>query len=137
VSHSLAHVSRSIVAATSLVGLASALVLYAWLAPSADVPQAALMTVIGVLLFGPDSLVSAAAAQDAVDPAAAATATGFVNGVGSLGAIFQGYVTVGLRQAFGWSAVFYAFVAFALLSAAALAPTFRTSTAMRAERSGA
>jgi sugar phosphate permease len=137
VSHRLAHVSRSIVAATSLVGLASALVVYAWLAPTSDVPQAALMTLIGALLFGPDSLVSAAAAQDAVDPAAAATATGFVNGVGSLGAILQGYVTVGLRQAFGWSAVFYAFVGFALLSAAALAPTFRTSSTVRAEQSRA
>jgi sugar phosphate permease len=137
VSDRLSHVPRSVVAATSLVGLASALVLYAWLTPSSGVLQFTIMALIGALLFGPDSLVSAAAAQEAVGPAAAATATGFVNGVGSLGAILQGYVTIGLRQAFGWSAVFYTFVVFALLSAAALAPTFRASGAMRAERSGA
>jgi sugar phosphate permease len=69
--------------------------------------------------------VSASASQEAAGPEAAASSTGFVNGVGSVGAILQGYVTVGIRQAFGWSAVFYVFVAFALLSAAALAPTFR------------
>jgi sugar phosphate permease len=67
--------------------------------------------------------------------AAAARATGFVNGVGSLGAILQGYVTIGLRQGFGWSAIFCAFVGFALLSAAALSPTFRTTRATAAQRS--
>jgi sugar phosphate permease len=134
VSDKLVHVPRSIVAATSLVGLASALVLYGWLTPTSPVLQFSIMALIGALLFGPDSLVSAAAAQEAVSPEAAATATGFVNGVGSLGAILQGYVTVGVRQAFGWSAVFYTFVAFALLSAVALAPTFRSSAAMRSAR---
>lgn len=136
-SDKLAHVSRSLVAAAGLVGLASALVLYAWLSPSSLVLQFAIMALIGALLFGPDSLVSASAAQEAAGPAAAATATGFVNGVGSLGAILQGYVTVGIRQAFGWSALFYVFVGFALLSALALAPTFRMTPAVRERRNGA
>jgi sugar phosphate permease len=119
------HLSRSIIAAAGLVGLAAALLVYARLAPSSPVLQFALMSLIGGLLFGPDSLVSASAAQDAGGPAAAARATGFVNGVGSVGALLQGYVTVGIRKSFGWSAVFYVFVGFALLSALALAPTFR------------
>jgi sugar phosphate permease len=125
ISDRLPHLSRSIVAATGLLGLAAALLLYAWLEPSSPVLQFALMALIGGLLFGPDSLVSASAAQDAGGPNAAARATGFVNGVGSLGALLQGYVTVGIRKSFGWSAVFYVFVAFALLSSLALAPTFR------------
>jgi len=125
VSDRLRHLSRSIIAAIGLLGLAAALLAYAWLAPSSAVLQFALMALIGGLLFGPDSLVSAAAAQDAGGPAAAARATGFVNGIGSLGALFQGYVTVGIRKSFGWSAVFYVFVGFALLSAFALVPTFR------------
>jgi sugar phosphate permease len=119
------HVSRSVIAAIGLVGLAAALLLYAWLAPSSPVLQFTLMALIGGLLFGPDSLVSSSAAQDAGGRSAAARATGFVNGVGSLGALFQGYVTVGIRKAYGWSAVFYVFVGFALLSALALTPTFR------------
>jgi sugar phosphate permease len=123
------HVPRSLVAAGSLVGLAVALLLYAWLAPLSLVLQFVLMTLVGALLFGPDSLVSGAAAQDAGGADAAARATGFVNGVGSIGALLQGYVTVGLRKAFGWSAVFYTFVVLALLSAAALSPTFRRKAA--------
>jgi sugar phosphate permease len=119
------HLSRSIIAAIGLVGLAAALLAYAWLAPSSPILQFSLMALIGGLLFGPDSLVSASAAQDAGGRSAAARATGFVNGVGSLGALFQGYVTVGIRKAYGWSAVFYVFVGFALLSALALTPTFR------------
>jgi sugar phosphate permease len=119
------HFSRSIIAAAGLIGLALALLVYARIEPSSAVLQFALMALIGGLLFGPDSLVSASAAQDAGGQMAAARATGFVNGVGSIGALLQGYVTVGLRKSFGWSAVFYVFVGFALLSAIALTPTFR------------
>jgi sugar phosphate permease len=127
ISDRMAHLSRSMIAATGLVGLAGALLVYAWLAPSSALVQFLLMALIGGLLFGPDSLVSSSAAQDAGGPAAAARATGFVNGIGSLGALLQGYVTVGIRKSFGWSAVFYVFVGFALLSALALTPTFRRS----------
>lgn len=125
ISDRVTHLSRSIIAAIGLVGLAAALLVYARLAPSSPVLQFALMALIGGLLFGPDSLVSASAAQDAGGQAAAARATGFVNGIGSIGALLQGYVTVGIRKSFGWSAVFYVFVGFALLSALALTPTFR------------
>jgi sugar phosphate permease len=125
ISDRMNHLSRSIIAATGLVGLAGALLVYARLAPSSALFQFLLMALIGGLLFGPDSLVSASAAQDAGGPAAAARATGFVNGIGSLGALLQGYVTVGVRKSFGWSGVFYVFVGFALLSALALTPTFR------------
>jgi len=41
---------------------------------------------------------------------------------------------IGIRQAYGWSAVFYVFVAFALLSAAALAPTFRSGARVLGEK---
>jgi sugar phosphate permease len=119
------HLSRSVIAAVGLVGLAVALLVYARLTPSSPLLQFLLMALIGGLLFGPDSLVSSSAAQDAGGQLAAARATGFVNGVGSLGALLQGYVTVGIRRSFGWSGVFYVFVGFALLSAMALAPTFR------------
>ena len=129
-SDKVTHVSRSVIAAIGLVGLASALLVYAWLEPSSPVLQFALMALIGGLLFGPDSLVSASAAQDAGGRSAAARATGFVNGIGSVGALFQGYVTVGIRKAYGWSTVFYVFVGFALLSALALAPTFRRRPAL-------
>jgi sugar phosphate permease len=125
VSDRLPRWSRSGVAAVSLVGLAAALLLYAWLAPRDAVAQYSLVVAIGFLLVGPDSLLSGAAAQEAGGPAAAALAAGFVNGVGSIGALLQGWVTVGVQTAWGWSALFYVFVGLALLAAAALAPTFR------------
>jgi len=127
ISDRMIHLSRSMIAAIGLIGLAAALLVYARLAPSSALIQFLMMALIGGLLFGPDSLVSASAAQDAGGPAAAARATGFVNAVGSVGALLQGYVTVGIRRSFGWSGVFYVFVGLALLSALALTPTFRRS----------
>jgi sugar phosphate permease len=116
---------RAGVAAVSLVGLAAALLVYAWLAPRSVGAQFALVAAIGCLLVGPDSLLSGAAAQEAGGPAAASLAAGFVNGVGSVGALVQGWVTVGVEGAWGWSALFYLFVGLALLSAAALVPALR------------
>ena len=51
------------------------------------------MVLIGFLLFGPDALVSSVAAQDLGGAAASGTAAGFINGVGSVGAILQASVT--------------------------------------------
>ena len=59
-------------------------------------------------------------------PETAALATGFVNGIGSMGGLLQGWATVGIQAAWGWTAVFYVFVGLALLSAASLVPTFGT-----------
>jgi sugar phosphate permease len=116
---------RSGVAFASLLGLAVALLLYAWLAPQSAGLQFSLVALIGFLLVGPDSLLSGAAAQEAGGPEAAARATGFVNGVGSVGALLQGWVTVAVQAAWGWSALFYVFVGLALLSAVSLVPTLR------------
>jgi len=125
VSDRLRHWSRAGVAAVSLVVGAAALLLYAWLAPRGAGPQYLLTVAIGFLLVGPDSLLSGAAAQEAGGPEAAALAAGFVNGMGSIGAIFQAGVTIGIQAAWGWSAVFYVFVGMALLAAASLLPSLR------------
>jgi sugar phosphate permease len=117
--------SRSVVVAAWLAGLALVLLAYATAAPTALWSQFVLIALIGLLIVGPDSLLTGAAAQDAVRPEEAARAAGFVNGVGSLGALVQGYLTVGIEKAFGWSTLLYVFVGLALLSAAALVPTFR------------
>jgi sugar phosphate permease len=109
----------------SLLALAAALLAYAWLAPRGAVAQFALVTLIGCLLVGPDSLLSGAAAQEVGGPGTAALAAGFVNGVGSVGALVQSWVTVGITSAWGWSALFYVFVGLALLAAAPLLPTLR------------
>jgi sugar phosphate permease len=119
-------IPRPIFAAVWLVLLAGSLFLYARVGASSMVVNFAVMALVGALLFGPDSLISGAAAQDAGGPYAAATAAGLINGIGSLGAILQEYVTRGVSQRYGWDKLFYVFVVLALFSAVCLVPTFRT-----------
>jgi len=117
-------VPRPLFAATFITGLAVALFAYGNIGPRSIAANAIILAAIGFMLFGPDSLLSGAAAQDAGGPHAAATAAGIVNGIGSVGAVLQGTITVGVSRAFGWDALFYAFVGLALVAAVALVPTF-------------
>ncbi|HRI69948.1 MAG TPA: MFS transporter [Polyangium sp.] len=120
------NIPRSVFSSVWLVLLAAAIFLYARVGATSWLMNVAIMALVGALLFGPDSLISGAAAQDAGGPYAAATAAGLVNGIGSIGAILQEYVTRGVSQAYGWDKLFYVFVGLALFSAACLIPTFRT-----------
>lgn len=118
-------ISRSVLAAVWLVLLAGAIFLYARIGATNLAVNFAVMALVGALLFGPDSLISGAAAQDAGGPYAAATAAGLVNGIGSIGAILQEYVTRGVSEKYGWDKLFYVFVVLALFSAVCLVPTFK------------
>jgi sugar phosphate permease len=81
---------------------------------------------VGALLYGPDSLLSGAAAQDLGGKDAAALAAGMINGFGSFGAVLQELMTRTASRLWGWNAVFGVLVASALLAALALMPTFAT-----------
>jgi sugar phosphate permease len=121
----LRHIPRSVIAAVSLLGLAAAFQLYTTVGASGQVANFMSMALVGFLLFGPDSLISGAAAQDAGGPGAAALAAGLINGIGSVGAILQEAVTRGVSARWGWDGLFHVFVALSLISALCLAPTFR------------
>lgn len=125
-------VRRSVFAAASLVGLAGALLLYAKVGATSAAANFGVMALVGALLFGPDSVLSGAAAQDAGGPRAAAVAAGVINGVGSAGAVLQELVTRGVSEAWGWNVLFYVFVALALTAAVVLVPTFREAKRARA-----
>jgi sugar phosphate permease len=129
--------SRPAWAALGLAGLAGALAAYQSLAARGPAFNVALMALVGCLLFGPDALLSGAAAQELGGPHAAGTAVGIVNGIGSLGAVLQGLLLVGVSRRFGWSAVFYAFLACAALAALALVPALRAARAARGGVAGA
>ena len=58
---------------------------------------------IGVFLYGPDSMVSATAAIDFGTKRGAGSATGFINGVGSIGAILGGYLPGIMTDKESWS----------------------------------
>jgi sugar phosphate permease len=100
--------------------LAGALLLYTKVAGLGPAANFAGMALVGFCLFGPDALISGAAAQDLGGEAAAATAAGAINGLGSIGAILQGSLTSSVSTHFGWNALYYLFVVLAVAGAAAL-----------------
>ncbi|HMJ09859.1 MAG TPA: MFS transporter [Polyangiaceae bacterium] len=127
----IARFSRSLLAATWLGALALLLLLYGWYAAHGMLTNVLILALVGAALFGPDSLISGAAAQDAGGRHAAATATGFVNGVGSIGGILEGFAVPWLTQRFGWDALFPVLVGLAVCAVLALLPALR-----RAPREG-
>jgi sugar phosphate permease len=118
-------ISRSAVATIWLLALAVLLMAYGWLGSTSVVANVSLLALVGAALFGPDSLICGAAAQDIGGRYAAATATGFVNGMGSLGAILEGLAVPWIAQRLGWDALFPVLVVLAVCAAVALLPTLR------------
>jgi sugar phosphate permease len=116
--------SRAGLSILSLLGLALALLACANFGPHLALTVASL-ALVGALLFGPDALLSGAAAQDAGGAAAAATATGLVNGVGSLGGMLEGLTLPAISGHFGWKAMFPLLAGLALCAALALLPALR------------
>jgi OPA family sugar phosphate sensor protein UhpC-like MFS transporter len=118
----LRRVSRSLLSAIALVGLALALLLYTKAAHAGLLWNGLALGLIGAMLFAPDSLLSGAAAQDAGGPHAAAMATGLVNGVGSVGGMLSGLAVPQISKHLGWNALVPTLVLLAIFSALALLP---------------
>jgi len=111
----------------SLLGLSLALLLCAALPRNDVLLTVAALALVGGLLFGPDALLSGAAAQDVGTAAAAATATGLVNGIGSLGGMLEGVSLPLVSAHFGWQAMFPLLAGLAVCAALVLLPTARRS----------
>jgi sugar phosphate permease len=126
--------SRARLSALSLLGLALALFAYTPLSAYGVTANALSLAAIGALLFGPDALLSGAAAQDAGGLHAAAAATGLVNGVGSIGGMVAGLAVPQISRTFGWNALFPSLVGLAVLSAVVLVPV--TMRLERGQRGG-
>jgi len=116
---------RVAVATVGVALLAAALGLYADVAEQGVVVNFAAMMLVGAFLFGPDALVSGALAQDVGGPRAAALACGVVNGMGSIGAVLQGYMVVAISEAYGWDGLFTFFQIVTVVGALFLLPYFR------------
>ncbi|MFT3772031.1 MAG: MFS transporter [Minicystis sp.] len=118
-------VPRAVISGLSILGLAGAFWLYPILGGMGVAANFAGLALIGFLLFGPDALISGAAAQDAGGPGAAALAAGLINGIGSIGAIAQEAVTRGVSERWGWDGLFRVFLGLSLISVVCLVPAFR------------
>lgn len=103
----------------SLLALTVALALFmAALETGSVILVVALLFVMGLTLYGPDSMISGAAAIDFGTAKSGATAAGFVNGCGSVGAILGGL----LPGYFDTVTVFIVFAGCAMFSALVLIP---------------
>jgi sugar phosphate permease len=118
-------VGKAALSAVWIVALVPVLYAYSRLLHTGTLANVAMLALVGALLFGPDSLLSGAAAQEAGGTQAAATAVGFVNGIGSLGAVFQGIVVPPIAERYGWSRLFLALAVFAFGAALMLVPVLR------------
>jgi sugar phosphate permease len=116
--------SRAAVSISSLLCLALALLACQSFGQHTALTVATL-ALVGAFLFGPDALLSGAAAQDIGGTAAAATATGLVNGIGSLGGILEGLTLPAISAHFGWKAMFPLLAGLAVCAALALIPAAR------------
>lgn len=74
-----------------------------------------MMTFIGILVLGPDSVLSGTIAQtigknSGLDSKAVGIVAGFINSIGSAGAILQSPATAYISNAYGWNVLFLVFV---------------------------
>lgn len=107
------------VGSVMLLALAVVLFLHPFFANEGPLAVAVWISLVGILTYGPDTLMSGAAAQDV--GGGSATAAGIVNGVGSIGQLLSPLIVGYIAYAYGWDRVFSLFVVFALAGAAILA----------------
>lgn len=111
---------RGPVVAIMSLGLAAALVSYKLTGASSIVANCAGLALVGFMLFGPDTVVSGAAAQDLGGSDGVGAAAGVINGVGSFGGVAQGFLTAYIAKRWGWPRLFDLFIALAVGSAVIL-----------------
>lgn len=113
---------RSLLAAPMVLLLSGALLVFVLVGARSIVTNVSALALVGFFLFGPDALISGAAAQDLGGSRASGSAAGIINGIGSAGAILEGVITVGVSDRWGWDGLFYVFVAIAFVSGLVLLP---------------
>lgn len=86
--------------------------------------DAALLSAVGFLVYGPQMLVGVSA-TDLVSKSAAATANGFTGLTGYMGSIASGAGTGWVVDHYGWNGGFLFFVAAALIGAVCFVPTIK------------
>jgi sugar phosphate permease len=94
------------VGATMLFALAAWLLIHPVIGRLGPAATAVSVSVLGILVYGPDLLMSGPASVDAVRPGHTARAAGIVNGVGSLGQLVSAYVVAIIVGRFGWDQLF-------------------------------
>lgn len=126
---------RAPVSATMLGLLGLVMLFQPFFAHAGFVGMGVAISLAGFLSYGPDTLLSGAAAQDVGETRAAATATGLIDGIGHLGALASPYLVILVSERFGWDSLFLIFAATALLAGLALVPLWNLKASMLPEAS--
>jgi sugar phosphate permease len=100
------HGRRLFVSAIMLAGLAIMLAMQSLLPGAGVVLVGAWVGLCGLLTYGPDTILSGAAAQDLGSARLAGSAAGFIDGMGHLGSILSPVVVVSISQRAGWTPLF-------------------------------
>ncbi|MFQ5789103.1 MAG: MFS transporter [Acidobacteriota bacterium] len=127
------------VGAVMLWGLAVVCFLHPLMAAEGRVGLAVWIALVGIMTYGPDTLMSGAAAQDLGSPSGSGTAAGLINGVGSLGQLVSPFLVALVTNHYGWDNLFSLFVVFALFGGGLLATrwSYRPGPVVARRESGA
>jgi len=112
---------RMPVGALGMWGVAIACFFHPQLAAWSHLGNAIGISLIGFFTYGPDALMSGAAAIDAGSPKAAGLAAGVINGVGSFGQMVSGFLVAYMSIKYGWDSLFYFLATIALIAGCLLA----------------
>ncbi len=100
-----------------LFGLAIVLFLQPYLSHLGMFPTILSIGLIGFFTYGPDSLMSGAAAMDIGKNHGAALSAGLINGVGSAGQLLSPFAVAYISQKYSWNVLFQIFVFVTLIAA--------------------
>jgi OPA family sugar phosphate sensor protein UhpC-like MFS transporter len=101
---------RFSIIAIMMFTLALACLIHPLLVPYGTIATIFSIALIGMATYGPDSIISTAGAMDVGGIKGSAMAAGIINGTGSIGQMFSGFIVVAISQKFGWDNLFYFFV---------------------------
>lgn len=113
------------VVAVMQVGLAVACVSYPLISEAGLVTNVAGISLIGFMLYGPDTLLQGALAQDLGLKSGVAASAGLISGTSAVGQVISPILVAWLSDAFGWDSVFYSFAVAAALGALLTRPYSR------------
>lgn len=113
---------RAPVSAMMLCGFSAVILAQMMTAGDGLIATAVTISLAGMLSYGPDTLLSGAAAQDIGQAQAAGTASGLIDGIGHLGSLFSPYLVIYVSGRYGWDRLFVVFAAAGVAAAAVLIP---------------
>ena len=116
---------RAPVSCLMLFGLAVACFIYPSLAEQEGWLNVAGLSLIGIMTFGPDALMTGAGAMDIGSQKAAGMASGIINGIGSIGAALSPILVAKVSESsLGWDGLFPIFMVFSVVAALLMATSW-------------